>query len=137
MLASFNPPGLDGELIRFVDVAVPVRDADQQTSLNDFDTGFSSLAYLKRMPLDQLKIDKSFVQDVVMDPHDASIVRTVIALGLGLGLGLAVIEEGVETDEQAAFLRAHGCHHFQGYLFSRPVPLVEFEAHVPRTPPTV
>ena len=101
-------------------------------SLDDFGTGYSSLNYLKRMPLDQLKIDQSFVRDVLTDPNDAAITRTIIELGRNLRM--KVIAEGVETEGQRDFLSRNGCTEFQGYFFSAPVPVAQFEAFVRRLP---
>jgi EAL domain-containing protein (putative c-di-GMP-specific phosphodiesterase class I) len=91
-----------------------------RVALDDFGTGYSSLAYLKQFPIDTLKVDRSFVQDLPGDPSNAAIVRTILVLARSLGL--RVVAEGVENQEQLRFLKALGCDRFQGYLFSRAVP---------------
>ena len=92
-------------------------------SLDGFGTGYSSVASLKRLPLDQLKIDRSFVRDLLTDANHAAVARGIVALGQSLGL--EVVAEGVETEDQRAFLERHGCRSYQGYLFSRPMPAEE------------
>ncbi|MDD5296853.1 MAG: EAL domain-containing protein [Rhodocyclaceae bacterium] len=95
-------------------------------SLDDFGTGHSSLSYLTRLPLEQIKIDRSFVLNLPHSVNDGIVAQTIITMARGLGLD--VIAEGVETEPQRAFLARHDCHAYQGYLFARPLPLAEFEA---------
>jgi diguanylate cyclase (GGDEF)-like protein len=95
-------------------------------ALDDFGTGYSSLHYLKRLPLDQIKIDRSFVRDVLTDPDDAAIAKTILVLAQTLGL--EALAEGIETLEQWEFLARSGCRDYQGYYFSRPLPLAAFES---------
>jgi len=94
-------------------------------ALDDFGTGYSSLDYLRRLPLDQLKMDRSFISDIVVNKRSASLARNIIQLGHDLDM--TVLAEGVETQEQLGFLLDHGCSEFQGFLFGRPVPRADFE----------
>jgi EAL domain-containing protein (putative c-di-GMP-specific phosphodiesterase class I) len=103
-----------------------VKERGPSFSLDDFGTGYSSLSYLKLLPLDQLKIDQSFVKDLQTDANAASIARTVVALGHSLGL--RVIAEGVESAEQRDALHSFGCDAYQGYFFGRPIPVEDLDA---------
>jgi diguanylate cyclase (GGDEF)-like protein/PAS domain S-box-containing protein len=131
--SGINPSRLKLELTESVvldNVDAVIRQMQQLNALgvsfclDDFGTGYSSLSYLKRLPLDQVKIDQSFVRDVTVDPNDAAIVRAIMALSRSLGL--QVIAEGVETQAQRDFLLANDCRAYQGMLFCRPIPIEEW-----------
>ncbi len=126
--SGFDPHFLEIEITESTAMADPnltaeilldLKNLGISVAIDDFGVGHSSLNYLKRFPIDALKIDQSFVQDIARGGSDGAIVSAVIAMGKALNI--RVIAEGVETTEQLAFLREHGCHEFQGYLFSRPM----------------
>ena len=111
---------IDGDVEDIIAKMGRLREVGIDFSLDDFGTGYSSLLHLQRLPLDQLKIDKSFVHALLMQPGDANVARSVVALGHSLGL--TVIAEGVETEEQLQFLIRMGCERFQGWLFAPALP---------------
>ncbi|PJC02369.1 MAG: GGDEF-domain containing protein, partial [Gallionellales bacterium CG_4_9_14_0_8_um_filter_59_50] len=107
-----------------------LKDFGVRFAMDDFGTGYSSLTYLKRLPLDQLKIDQSFVRQISNDQADRVMVMAIVDLAMNFELD--IIAEGVETEAQFQLLHRFGCGSFQGYLFSKPVPLAEFEALLPQ-----
>ena len=116
--------------IAVIALMLALRSLGLSFSLDDFGTGYSSLNYVKRLPLDQIKIDKSFVRDILSDPNDAAICRTVIAMGRSLGL--STLAEGVEQPAQWDFLAQEGCDAAQGYLYARPMALPDLQAWLGR-----
>jgi diguanylate cyclase (GGDEF)-like protein len=116
---------MQGDIADIIDKMQRIRELGISFSMDDFGTGYSSLSRLKRLPIDQLKIDRSFVDDIERDNEDVAIVQTIIAMSRALGL--EVIAEGIETEAQRDFLVRLGCLHFQGYLFGKPIPAEQFE----------
>ncbi len=112
------------ESAEYLEVLKKFRDIGCRIAIDDFGTGYSSISYLKRLPIDIVKIDKSFVCDITSEPSDAATVRAI--LQMAIALGLKVVAEGVETKDQLDFLRQHGCHFAQGFLFSKPAPVADF-----------
>jgi EAL domain-containing protein (putative c-di-GMP-specific phosphodiesterase class I) len=119
---------MTGDVERAVAILQQLKDVGVTLSMDDFGTGYSSLNYLKTFPIDTLKIDQTFVRDVTGNTKDAAIATTIITLAMNLGF--SVVAEGVETAEQAAFLRSRGCHVFQGYWIARPLPEEAFKAFI-------
>ena len=111
-----------------IDRMARLRETGVRFSLDDFGTGYSSLSYLQRMPLDEIKIDRSFIFDITRSEHAATIARMIISLADNLHI--TVVAEGVETEPQRTYLHDHGCRHYQGYLFSEALPLDAFEARL-------
>jgi EAL domain-containing protein (putative c-di-GMP-specific phosphodiesterase class I) len=115
---------------RAIGILQPLKALGVQISMDDFGTGYSSLSYFRMFPFDKVKIDQSFIRDMIGNPQARAIIRSVI--GLGRGLGMPVVAEGVETAEQLDALRSDGCDQVQGYLIARPNPIDHFERVVIR-----
>ncbi|CAM4212650.1 EAL domain-containing protein [Vreelandella rituensis] len=111
-----------------IDALHKLRREGIRIAIDDFGTGFSSLSYLKRLPIDKIKIDRSFVNDVISDQRDAAIIQGILSMAYHLQLG--VVAEGIETQGQYAYLRKHGCNWLQGYYFARPMPLATLEIYL-------
>jgi EAL domain-containing protein (putative c-di-GMP-specific phosphodiesterase class I) len=117
--------GFFADIEHAIEIMHALKSLGVRFSMDDFGTGYSSLSSLRRLPVDQLKIDKSFVKDVHVDPDDATIVQTMI--GMAKNLRLEILAEGVESEAQLEFLSRYGCSAFQGFLIGRPVPIENFE----------
>src|SRR5205085_4476811 len=117
---------------RAVRVLDAIRSRGIRLAIDDFGTGYSSMSLMKQFPIDTIKIDRSFVRDLPEDTEDRAIAQAII--GMGKALGMMVIAEGVESAEQLAFLRSHGCDEMQGFLFSKPLPSRQM-AELLRAPP--
>jgi diguanylate cyclase (GGDEF)-like protein/PAS domain S-box-containing protein len=121
---ELNQSVLSGNIDEVVAKMSELKSHGVRFSLDDFGTGYSSMSYLRRLPFDQLKIDRSFVGEIPVDPVAGAVAQAIVSFSKALGL--SVIAEGVETEEQRTFLAGLGCHSFQGYLFSKPLPLGDF-----------
>ncbi|PMR77693.1 bifunctional diguanylate cyclase/phosphodiesterase [Billgrantia endophytica] len=123
---------LMSDTIGAIETLQALRNMGVEVSIDDFGTGFSSLSYLKQLPINKIKIDRSFIHDVTTNPHDSAIVQGIISMAHHLGV--RVVAEGIEESEQRDFLLEHGCDVFQGYFFARPMPLDQLKAYLVRRP---
>jgi EAL domain-containing protein (putative c-di-GMP-specific phosphodiesterase class I) len=124
---------LIGDFGRAVSILRRLKALGVQVAMDDFGTGYSSLSYLRSFPFDKIKIDQTFIANLARGPQSAAIIRAVV--GLGRGLDLPVVAEGVETNEQLAFLRREACNQIQGFLIGRPAPIATYAAIVGREAP--